>query len=317
MKKSLVILISVVISLSLPLSIYAITPDDSTTYTVDNLEKYDYIKVLLSDMGMDNYFIERLNESQLERYHNAIVRSKNEKLSVSSLTLKGANPKYDASPMALPPLLEPIIKDPEDDYPIYTSTYGDQWMTMFLAVTYMGNGLYHYSIDASWSQRPGNLYTDSLGILAQESRVDYYTAYAWHEGKYIGTNGNTSYSTFEYDYDPNSSHFKLGENGSWSGLAYIFDLPDLLKHTSNFSGYLETINVHFEYEARVSNLSGTIPFSVSSNYDHTVEDIDVDTTFGVSLSTSPSIGFNIDVSIGTDIHRRTCMLQEQLIYYPD
>ena len=168
----------------------------------------------------------------------------------------------------------------------------------------------------SLQQLPANCYIDSLGIIAQESRVDYPTAYGWHEGEYLSNNGDTSYSKFEYEYDPNDWHFKMGDNGSWSGLAYIFDFPRSRKVISDFSGRLQTVNVHFEYEALVSNLSGIIPFSVSSNYDHTVTTINIDTSFGVSLSTSPSIGFNFDINVETLVHRRICMLDQQLIYYP-
>lgn len=277
---------------------------DNVSAVANTTDEFADVKAFLAAQGMGQTFIDMLNEAQLSRYASAI-RQTNTTPQLSQI-IKGDD---GATVMVAP--FEPITPTP--DIPItYSNTYSDDWMILYLLITYLGNGKYLYSVDATWLNIPENLKIDTLGIVSQEIAIHMNsTMYGWEKYDYV-EELNISPTIIEHYYADGSQYFRDGENGSYSGAAYVIYLNQV---PINFA--FESIYSHFEFVGSIRDFSNLKEFDVSANYDHAVVDINADASIGVSAGTSPSIGLNVDLTLNTDYHRRRVTIPNPIIYTPD
>lgn len=310
MKKlvSIIVMLSTIILFSLQTFVLAVQNNEPPLH--DGVD-YPEVKDMLLELGLRQYFVDRMTNEQLAR----IASSQH----ISS-TVQYVTNILDDNGLVSPCMIgfEPIIKEPEPTNSSYTATYSDDYMYLFLLVVELGNGRYYMSTYATWTQIPANRLTDSLGIAAEGLSYVNGTGSGWFDFTNIERGQERLYSTNFTDTQIHAP-FYMG----YGGAAVTFNMHDTIisKLTLEsldpgaFTVNLQEINVHFDFEANVFNNDDSINFRVKTTYDHTVEDLNY--VPSIPVDALGNIGFSITPEISQDIHRRGVELQEYITYDPD
>lgn len=289
------------------------TSQTATTFDVPNdlssENNYADVKMFLAEVGMEQKFIDKLTEAQLERYASAINITVIDQMIPLDPIHNGGG---DTTVMAGGPFF-PIIHDPGGSNETYTGEFLDDWMRLYFMVIYLGDGVYLLSVDATWLDIPANLLTDSLGIATTNLLPDPDTIWGWTKFTYTGITSVATVVENEYSLSSTPSVIKRAGYGAAMLINLVGPSPTTPPYLTSLTG----ITAHFEYEGSVEHLALITNFKATATYDHAVKFFDVNVAFGISLGSSPSIGFNIDVTIDEDIHRREAYIPSTIRYIPD
>lgn len=266
---------------------------------------------ILADLGMSNEFIEKLPDDRIEMYAEA------ESITSVSLFTKtnteGTTEIVDeATAMEAVATYGDSNIDQEEggteggglpmNYKIYTDTY----MQITFMVTYKGNALYHFSVDAIWLTMPAERYYDSIGMCASYVTVQNYTRSGWYSyDRYDGINDVMNSYTHEFTADDNDGDGQPDNiqnciEGNWFGSGARFALPvdtffpaTLLSPGVSF--VYGNLKAHFEFEALITLPDSAVNFAATATYDHLT--LGVVATPSLELSTS---GAAVSVSFGIE-----------------
>lgn len=243
----------------------------TTKRSSDTNDSISRTKSVLSDMGMSHTFIEALSPNCLIMYSNAeyitsiTMFSKTDKNGnvtiVDEETARSQSKNINSSR---------VITFPEDfgngegsgetpDY-YYDTEIDNNFMKITHTVSVLGNGEFHYSVDAEWLTTPSYRYYDSLGICVSNNQVINGTASGWTKyNRY--TDNNTSPTLVTHSNYSNSIQQIV--NGDWIGVGFKYLLPanDLVYSYDQFSA-------HFEFKGRVNNPTTESFFNTTATYDH-------------------------------------------------
>lgn len=277
--------------------------DDGEFGVASSDARREKTKSVLTSLGMSSTFVNELSLNDLEEYADSL-----QIVSVTSYTKTDAEgkivnvPEEEAMTRALDPLRPPNIWDGDgggESEPTYSGEMTDTYMKLTLIVSYKGDGLYKFSVDAEWLTMPVFRSYDSLGICAYDVTVENETRSGWikYTEKVLYT-ANGSYTETNYKHDfvigNYGGAFHTVRNNSWMGAAVVFMLPMNSALPSVVTSYTG-LAAHFEYKGYVHDLDANQRFNVVGSYDHvtymlTYEpsvtiDLNAD-PFGVSLSFS-------------------------------
>ncbi len=204
--------------------------------------------------------------------------------------------------------------------------FEDSYMEMCLMIVYMGDGLYHFSVDAIWLTTPFFRGWDSIGISATHINVENATRSGWF--KYESVNTRTYFGTSETTETTNVITFSSDENnrgksgyisncsnGTWNGSGAIFSLPIDMNYIGEFSSEQtrhRNFSAHFEFDGTVDLPLQVINFSAVASYDHA--------TLNLSIAPSVSIGASGIEAVVLDIlgehDTRVAELDHSIRYTP-
>lgn len=292
----------------------SITPLN-TTFDQDNRAR---TTELLSALGMDDAFIAKLSDEDLQGYAqssqivSAISYTKtDENGNVTNVTAEEAENAAELYSVTLPP----HVKD--DGTTGGTgdgATFIDSYMEITVVVAYWGSARYRFTIDAEWLTDPFYTLTDSIGICAQDMAVQNGTRSGWYSFTEVETVSNVSTSNSN---TVNLSHFYTVTNGSWEGSAATVDLKSTYIHNPEMGDDRTTYTdhlVHFQFDALVRQDEEALNFNVVGTYEHSKVYIWPDVSIGISSTGGAvSIGFDLITSKDT----RNVEFDNSFRYVPD
>lgn len=260
---------------------------------------YEKTKNLLLQLGMEQDFIDKLSEEDLQIYSTSsqIIGT------VSYVKIDSSDKTtYIDESIAIQKSqqINNLIKDQSELFsfengiiqPLEQTTFQDSYMRIFYLVTYLGNGNYKYSTDARWLTMPFFRGTDSIGSCAQNATVTNNTRSGWYEYDVVtNANGKITYATNRQNIT--SSSFKNAINGNWYGSVALLKLPNDYKN-SNSSIVNSNYKAHYEYNGHVNYPNFASWFNTSATYDHITVTISFTPTISIGVKKPEgSIGFDI------------------------
>jgi hypothetical protein len=292
----------------------------STNSTVNSVTK---TKAILASLGMGEDFIDALSNEQLNEYANSEFLMATEAFiktdAEGNSTFVTESEAQEGSRAFVPPgASEDDLNDP-GDIPSWSETSTDEYMLLVFFVSYRGDGVYHYSVDAEWLQIPQWFLTDSLGACMQNGTVINSSRTGWYSWKqYEEDDISTMFEVSQtlYGADPNSGScaFENTTNGNWTGSAASFSYPP-----HNLTDLLHDIVVidykaHVEFDMVVSEPEEELYFNTVATYSHSTVTMGLNPSLSINLSGGVSIGL---VSVGLISHNRDVEFSEPLHYIPE
>lgn len=283
----------------------------------------DCTKALLSDLGMGDYFIEKLSEEELQAYADS-----EHIYSVSSYTKTDSQGKVvnvtEEEAMSAAAGSRSAVPRPElgGDSEHYDTAFEDGYMYITFVVRKIVGATYKFSVDAEWLTMPHFRDTDTLGACAQVMTVEDGTRSGWYS--YTETtvyNLDTTISemtvTISNDDESDKSGFANDIEGNWYGSVAYFDLPNdyapLVEPGFDVHIICSNFKAHFEYVGNLIYPAQPTNFNTTATYCHTRPILDFDLSIGIDLDgVSASIG--IDSTVATDI--RTASFDSSITYNP-
>jgi len=279
-------------------------------------QSQSYTHSVLKDLGMGEHFINQLADDRIEMYANAERISSvttylytdtegNTDVVDENTAIQGAMSKFVYKP--------PTMEDFDGDYiypdPTYTGNLSNTYIKITFVVTYKGNAVYHFSIDAEWLTTPDSdeRYYDAIGACASYITVNNETRTGWYS--YLETHPlmqEENEDKYEYythtllgdnNFDGQEDHISNFVDGNWNGSGAIFSFPqdsfewwslseDHIKQYSEFKA-------HYEFEGVISQPEQTTNFSAIASYDHCTVQLTVMPTFELSDEYNGALAFDI------------------------
>lgn len=292
----------------------------------------EYTKSVLKDLGMNENFISMLSEESLDEYANAesitcittytrtdadgntqIVRQKEAENALSTYS-----DKIDQTPGGLEE--GPAGKG-------WLNGYTDSYMEISLMIVYIGDGVYYFSVDATWLTEPLWRGWDSIGICASSITIDNETRSGWFKYdtvyKYssivdLSTTTTPQLVNFTSDEEHRgkTGYISTCNSDGWNGSGALIELPiDIYYEGETYSQSISHTNfrAHFEFYGEMQYPSLETNFNVIASYDHA--------TVALGISPSLEIGvsggsFAIGLSIYGITDRRVAETSEPIHYVP-
>lgn len=294
----------------------------------------EHIYSILTELGMSKAFIDKLSEDKIAMYSQAKSIT-----SVTSYVCKDAEGNVEivdentaiggaiATLMLDPPAMEDLEGDYIPTLPTYSNSKSKTYIKVTFVVTYKGDAVYHFSVDAEWLTTPDNneRYYDAIGIsahhitLRNDTRTGWYSYTETRPLLYEYEDGHTTEHTLtllaDDDYDGDYDYIRNYVNGIWLGSAAVFPLPqdsyqvgfssDRIKLYSNFKA-------HYEFEGVISEPDGRTNFAAVASYDHCTMQLSVEP----SLSFDPDSSFALTFSLEENHDPCIVELPEEIVYEP-
>lgn len=277
----------------------------------------DATKALLSSLGMEEGFINKLSAEELQEYSES-----SEIMAVSSYTKTDAEGKVVnvTKKEALDAMsTRAIVPTPDPGggmYPTYEESLRDSYMYISFVVSYMGSGKYKFSVDSVWLTMPFFRWSDSLGACAQNMTVENNTRSGWRS--YTMTDNVNGTQTVHYIEEQlvngtNSVSFQNAINGNWYGSAVVFYLPIDGYTQYNTSVTYSDYRVHYEYIGTVMYPSLQMNFNTTASYCHFQTYLSLEPSVGIGLTETP-----ISIAISAEERKeiRTVEFDTSITYNP-
>ncbi len=269
------------------------------------MEDHSEIKKILSELGMEDDFINKLTEEDLAFYENSSsIVGKTSYIKIDAEGNSHVISEYDA--------LNAVEELESRD--IDQSTYGsheqdiyqDEYMRVFHMVSqWRDTPEFRFVTDARWLRMPAFRRTDSIGSCAQSISIIPRSERGWYDFE-----RRTNYTHgWEKDGDfIRSRDISRDSHGTFNGAAAEIDLPNDYFGNYSFEEYRD-FKAHFQFDAEMIYPNSSTIFDSIGTYDHIVYHIGFFPSISIGFKGgSMSIGF--DISYGHD--RRNVELQ---LYY--
>ncbi len=278
------------------------TPD-SIEAKKDAFEEYTETKELLLALGMEQDFIDKLSDEDLEQYATSpkmVATTSYVKTDSDgdityldeSVALRESAVVHMAQLETAEALLSGELMSTQAQ-----KTYQDSYMRVFYLVTYLGNGKYKFSTDARWLTMPYFRGTDSLGACSQNATVLNNTRTGWYNYDIkTSTAGRITYSTGSQTISSPGN----AVNGSWYGSAGYIKVPaDSPPGGYGLSSY-SNLKAHYEFQGYVNYPKQDSWFNSVGSYCHATFKISYTPSLTISTKgTSAAIGLSISGSTDT------------------
>ena len=279
-------------------------------------------KAILAAMGMEEKFIEHLSDESLKDYASAeqiistvsYIKTNTEGVSTRVTEEEAETAAEGARDMTLPPH---EYDGPNGGGGSYGNSVRDTYMKLVFLITYLGQGKYRFSIDATWLTDPTFRNMDSIGAYAQNFTVENNTRSGWYsydEQSMINSNYSETSRTIIFG----GNNFKNATNGSWDGSAAVFQLAiDVSPQTSvGITDFVNCSNhvAHYEYVGKVTQPTQEAYFNTTATYEHSRLFVMPDISIGISL-VGPEVSIGLTAVTSKDT--RTVGLDSSIHYIPD
>lgn len=292
------------------------------TSSVNTLERNE-VKEILSDLGMEDSFIDKLSDEQIDLYASA---KQFQGVVLYTATDKNGNVRIVDELEAISKTqhtnsISTIPCNNNSHMGVLSNgsiTRTDEYMRIFFLVTYLGSGRFHYSVDATWLNLPFFRSYDTIGACAMNNAVINVSRYGWLSYDYIYSYAGIYHNTPTTCYF-NSSDYYTNINGNWTGAAALFNLPNDVSSTDPTSGMTTTIMytnlaAHFEFQAYVNYPTLESYFNATATYCHSKFGLSFSPSVGITVSGEASA--SIGLSLMALIDERTAELPYPIHYIP-
>lgn len=294
----------------------------------------EYTCSVLTELGMGEGFIDKLSDEKIDMYANAesitsittytrTDTSGNVEIVSEDVALEGA-----ASTWVLDP---PAVEDFEGDFsypdPTYTGSLNNTYIKITFVVTYKGDALYHFSVDAEWLTPPedGKRFCEAIGICASYITILPETCIGWYsylrDHPLMYEDNEDKYFNYvitlggDNNGDGQPDDIRTLVNGNWNGSAAIFSFPNddcaIGFSDTRVKNYTD-FKAHYEFEGVISQPEQTTNFSAIAAYDHCTQKVTVAPTLEFSDSFSGALAFTTEVQHTTYV----VQLPSKITYTP-
>lgn len=264
----------------------------------------EYCKSLLKDLGLRNSFISEMSDEDIAKVGQAesIVSTVtytrtdlngNVEIIDEQTALEATASVYGAGDI--------VTDDGIADMPgaeMYHGHSEDTYMELCFMVYYMGNGLYHFTVDSTWLTTPLFRGWDSIGISSTHINIENSTRSGWfkydthHEASGLLNSFTNEYSlivNFSYETSQANSNGFISNctNGIWNGSGATFDLPNNSYYFDSETFYSESqthsnFRAHFEFDGTIDLPATVVNFSALASYEHTTTKINITPSLEIS-----------------------------------
>lgn len=270
------------------------------------MEDHSEIKKILSELGMEDDFINKLTEEDLAFYENSSsIVGKTSYIKIDAEGNSHVISEYDA--------LNAVEELESRD--IDQSTYGsheqdiyqDEYMRVFHMVSqWRDTPEFRFVTDARWLRMPAFRRTDSIGSCAQEISIIPHSEEGWYDFE-RRTNHTHGWEREDSIYFRPRDILR-DSHGTFDGAAAKMDLPNDYFGNYSFEEYRD-FKAHFQFDAEVRHTDLTTKFNSIGSYDHL--------TYHIYFSPSIAIGYSggsmsIGLNLSSAHERRNVELQ---VYY--
>lgn len=276
-----------------------------------------YMHALLADLGMGKNFIAALTDEKIDMYANSEIitsittytrkdQSGNIEIVDEDTVREGIISSYKFDP--------PAMDDFDGGYGSsdlkYSNQVSDSYMRLTFIVTYKGNAVYHFSIDAEWLTTPDDdeRFYEAIGICASyitvmnNTRTGWYSYLETHELMYDDNEDKYNRYTItllgDNNGDGTEDHISNYVDGNWNGSGAIFSFPknvfrlwpltdERIKTYSEFAA-------HYEFEGIIAQPTQTTNFSALASYDHCIVKPKVTPSLEFSNQCNGALSFAIE-----------------------
>lgn len=249
-------------------------------------------EAILSALGMEDEFIERLSDEALQQYSTSpqiistvsYIKTDKNGNSVNVTKEEAEEATAGTRGLTLPPH---IYDGPTGGGEVegYSGYEQDTYMKLVFVVIYLGNAQYKFSVDATWLTAPFMRLADTLGACAQNFTVENVTRSGWYSYDVIIEN-LINVTRYSQTNDFQQSDFQNAITGNWYGSAVLFHLrADAYALDPSYpSVYYVNHRIHYEYVGTVLYPSQECYFNTTATYEHT--EIDIIPSLSIGISTA-------------------------------
>lgn len=279
-------------------------------------------KTLLKDLGMNKSFIDELSPESLSKCTQA-------ESIISVITYTRTNIDGNIEVVDQQTAMDAVAAysigndkiEQENGYldggNVTHGDFKDSYMEICFMIFYMGDALYHFTVDATWLTEPFFRGWDSIGMSATHISIHNSTRSGWlRYDKYFQY---TSLSSSDISEDtitiPFSDSIQNRTNGNWYGSGATFNLPDdnyfsdsSLTQILSYSNF----KAHYEFDATIDTPTLTVVFNATASYDHSL--ISIDSSPSLTIGVSGVDAIILDVKSDTD--SRIVELDSPITYNP-
>jgi hypothetical protein len=268
----------------------------------------EYTKDVLRTLGMGEMFISQLSPSTIESYANSeSITSIITYMKTDEFGNVVNIPEDEAlSVTAIGPNIEQMLPPVEGFSGIVadkTQTSSDGYLRMALIISYEGQGIYKFSIDAEWLNSPYHRLKDTLGACAQNIAIENNTRSGWYMFDYAMciTGEYTTHENIKYNL---TKFVNTQGNGNWDGSVVICDLAnDSYIDRSNYTYYYNQ-RLHYEFKATIHQWETSTNFNATATYSQM--QIAYGVTPAIEISTG---GSGVSIGITADIAHKNYILE--------
>ncbi len=267
---------------------------------------YGMIKSILSDLGMEEYFINRLTDDDLDKYSSVesllgitdykVIADESEKYEIED------NPRS----VVIPEL---------DDGWAASTTYANADIRLFLLIAKINGPQYETSIDATWLTTPYFRFVDSLGICADHNTVIYSSCSGWYSWDQVTNFGNNPVFTHEtVNLAYTSDSIMLTTGSGYQGAGMLIDLPENVVSGGQLVIGNSNFRAHFGFQSYVTFPTLATYFNVYSTYEHKTYIPAINPSISINAS-----GVTVDIGINAlmSSDKWTVVLPDPVYYTPD
>lgn len=268
--------------------VYERDSNDGIELTSDS--DYEQTKALLSEMGMEQDFIDELSDEKLE-YYSTVPQI------MSTVTYVRVEPDgkqfYIDEETALKEAEE--INAQMDIMPLTAVEEENRYMRIYFEVTPYGKGAYTHSIDQRWITMPIIRGTDGICSSAKHCHGLLSGASGWY---LYNKNFDDGSSIMSGKINIPKSCISTIKDADYGGLgAYFIVAPNM----EGSDGYrVSDFKVHFEYISSVDFPDNSLNFAPAATYSHTTVGLTFSPTFGLVRSEG-KFGIQLGVHAGVQI----------------
>ena len=293
----------------------------------------EYIKSVLSSLGMGDVFIDKLTDEQLEEYKNAkninSVTTYSKTDAEGNVTVVDEETALEATSAGgnsrVAPLPEDFGDGGDQEYVFdETGTFEDTYLRITYTVSELNGGVFKFSLDSTYLHMPQNRNYDSLGACVQNFTINNTTRSGWYsytknEHNYLL--GDFSSTTIETNFT--SADFTTIYSGNWSGSAVVVNLPNNVYTSADLDGnnateptvisaiMYEDYVIHYEFKASPNDINTSGSYYTYATYDH----MEIGSSGSLSITLNGIIA-NIGLSDAMYKHTRTIELGSKIYYTP-
>lgn len=269
---------------------------------------FQHTKSLLSDMGVQDYFIKTLSNEELMHYATTPY------IQTSTIYMVESS-EGDMVPVSLESFNNAVSTASEElGREIGSFNHNRGTLSLTLVVSEYSATKYKFYTFAHWPTLPNERSSHSIGAAAHLCTAESYTASGWYE--YVENRTNTlsgSTSGFTYYYDIGEDYVKDASKDNWYGLAGLFSVP--LDYTSGRTQYNYTnLRASFTYIGKIQNESDAQNFNVSAGYSLSRKTLSP--SISVSIDPALNVTFAIGIEPARNVERFGLLLDHSIHYEP-
>ncbi len=265
-------------------------------------------KLLLADMGIEDYFIKTLSEEELLHYATTPYIYSSTVYMVESDEGTMVPVSSDSYNNAVRIASEEVGRENG------SFEHNRGTLSLTLVVSEYSSTEYKFYTFAHWPTLPNERNSHSIGAAAHLCTAEPYTASGWYEYVEERTNTLSGVSTgYVLNYDIDEEYIKDASKDNWYGMLGLFSIPlDTVLGRTQYD--YKNLRASFTYIGKIQNESAAQNFNVSAGY--SLSSIKLSPNISVSIDPALNVTFAIGIEPGHSVDRFGLLLDHSIHYEP-